>query len=84
LSFCTYKDGQAPKVFVVADLDAGMAVLESVDVKYSVTGGDVEKCYPLLVVEDPALKNTWAEWDDSLENDADGLDFDIEEFGAEP
>jgi hypothetical protein len=44
----------------------------------------VEKCYPLLVVEDPALKNTWAEWDDSLENDADGLDFDIEEFGAEP
>ncbi|CAN9275031.1 unnamed protein product [Alternaria alternata] len=84
LSFCTYKDGQAPKVFVVADLDAGMAVLESVDVKYSVTGGDVEKCYPLLVVEDPALKNTWAEWDDSLENDADGLDFDIKEFGAEP
>jgi hypothetical protein len=84
LSFCTYKDGQAPKVFVVADLDAGMAVLESVDVKYSITGGDVEKCYPLMAVEDPALKNTWAEWDDSLDSDADGLDFDVEEFGVEP
>jgi hypothetical protein len=79
LSFCTYKDGQAPKVFVVADLVAGMGVLESVDVKYSITGGDVDKCYPLTVVEDPALKNTWAEWDDSLEVDADGLEFDVEE-----
>ncbi|KAG9189243.1 hypothetical protein G6011_06111 [Alternaria panax] len=84
LSFRAYKDRQAPKLFVVADLDAGMLVLEGMDVKYSVTGGDVEKCYPLMAEKDPALKNTWAEWDNSLENDADGLDFDVEEFGAEP
>jgi hypothetical protein len=83
LSFCTYKDGQAPKVFVVADLDAGLAVLESQDVKYSVTGGEVEKCYPLMAVEDPALKDTWAEWDDSFEEDADGLEFDVDDLEFE-
>lgn len=83
LSFCTYKDGQAPKVFVVANLDTGLAVLESPDVKYSITGGDVDKCLPLMTVEDPALKDTWAEWDDSMETDADGLEFDVDEFGVE-
>ncbi|KAF1838777.1 hypothetical protein BDW02DRAFT_576041 [Decorospora gaudefroyi] len=80
LTFCTYKDGQPPKVFVVAELDTGMAVLEGEDVKYSVTGGDVEKCYPLMAVEDPALKDTWADWDDSFEDYDDWLEFDEEEL----
>ncbi|KAH7371073.1 hypothetical protein BKA66DRAFT_189557 [Pyrenochaeta sp. MPI-SDFR-AT-0127] len=79
LSFCTYTDGQPPRVFIVSDIDAGITVLESSDVKFSVTGGDVDKCYPLMAKEDPALRDNWAEWDDSLEVDADGLDFDLAE-----
>lgn len=48
-SFTTiFQEGQPPKVFIVFDVDKGIAVLESADVKYSVTGGEVERCYPLL------------------------------------
>jgi len=79
LTFCTYKDGQPPKMFVVQDMDKGIAVLESGDVKYSVTGGDVDKCHPLMTKEDTASQTAWSSYDDeSIEKDADGLDFDIE------
>lgn len=77
LTFCVYKDGQPPKVFVVEDIEKGIVVLESGDVKYSVTGGDVDKCYPLTAKEDPESQTTWSKFDDSLSHDADGLEFDI-------
>lgn len=78
LAFCSYKDGQAPKVFIVEDVEKGIAVLESGDVKYSVTGGDVDKCYALSAKEDSASMDKWAEWDDSEETTPDGLEFDDE------
>ncbi|ORX94109.1 hypothetical protein BCR34DRAFT_620235 [Clohesyomyces aquaticus] len=78
MAFCMYKDGQAPKVFVVRDLEAGIAVLESGDVKYSVTGGDVNKCYPLMVKEDPEPQTAWKQFGDSLLVDPDGLEFPLE------
>lgn len=37
LTFCLYKDGQAPKVFIVDELEK-IAVLESGDVKFSKSG----------------------------------------------
>lgn len=76
--FCAYKDGQAPKVFVVEDVEKGIAVLESGDVKFSVTGGDVDKCYALSAKEDSASMDKWAEWDDSENSTPDGLEFDEE------
>jgi hypothetical protein len=79
LTFCTYTDQQPPKIFIVSDLDAGITVLESVHVKYSVTGGNVDECYPLMAKEDNALMDTWAEWDESLEDDENGLEFDVGE-----
>ncbi|KAI8932265.1 hypothetical protein NX059_010466 [Plenodomus lindquistii] len=75
LTFCTYKDGQAPKVFVVEDIEKGIAVLESGDVKFSVTGGDVDKCYALSAKEDGASLDKWSEFDDSETTMPDGLEF---------
>ncbi|KAL6709941.1 hypothetical protein ACN47E_000726 [Coniothyrium glycines] len=79
LVFCVYADGNAPRVFIVESLDQGIAVLESADVKYSITGGDVRKCYPLVAKEDAAKTDEWAEWDDSLDVDADGMEFEYDE-----
>ncbi|KAK0724633.1 hypothetical protein B0H67DRAFT_632192 [Lasiosphaeris hirsuta] len=39
--------GMGSKVLVVKDLEAGVAVLESGDVMYSVTGGQVTRCGPV-------------------------------------
>jgi len=79
LTFCSYKDGQPPKMFVVQDMEKGIAVLESGDVKYSVTGGDIDKCHPLMTKEDSASTDAWSSFDDdSMIKDADGLDFDIQ------
>ncbi|KAH7381443.1 hypothetical protein DE146DRAFT_286217 [Phaeosphaeria sp. MPI-PUGE-AT-0046c] len=78
LTFCSYKDGQAPKVFIVEDVEKGIAVLESGDVKYSVTGGNVDKCFALSAKEDGASMDKWAEWDDSENTTPDGLEFDEE------
>ncbi len=45
---CAYSDGNPPKVFVAADPDAGVAMLQSPDVEYSITGGAVASCFPFL------------------------------------
>jgi hypothetical protein len=78
LTFCTYKDGSAPKVFVVEDIEKGITVLESGDVTYSVTGGATDKCYALSAKEDGASQDDWAEFDDSETTSPDGLEFDLE------
>ncbi|KAF1921341.1 hypothetical protein BDU57DRAFT_46632 [Ampelomyces quisqualis] len=77
LTFCSYKDGQPPKVFVVEDLEKGIAVLESGDVKFSVTGGDVDKCFALSAKEDSASPNTWSQFDDSETTTPDGLEYTL-------
>jgi hypothetical protein len=78
LTFCSYKDGQPPKVFLVQDVEKGIAVLESGDVKFSITGGDVDTCYALSAKEDGASQSSWAEFDDSESTTPDGLEFELE------
>jgi hypothetical protein len=71
---CTYTDGQVPKLFVVTDPVAGVTVLQSKDVEYSVTGGVVGACYPM-----PILMGSWgADYDvaDNSTSDADTLNLD--------
>ncbi|KAF2131226.1 hypothetical protein P153DRAFT_384443 [Dothidotthia symphoricarpi CBS 119687] len=72
---CT-EGGQA-EVFIVEDLDKGIEVLESADVKYSVTGDDVHNCYLLMIEEYSANHTKWNNFDDSLSVDTDGLDFNL-------
>ncbi|PHH86272.1 hypothetical protein CDD83_10483 [Cordyceps sp. RAO-2017] len=49
---CNYPDSGNFKVFLAEDLDEGIEMLKSEDVKYSITGGDVSECYPLALLPD--------------------------------
>ncbi|TKA67663.1 hypothetical protein B0A49_08059 [Cryomyces minteri] len=50
---CSYSDTSLPpKVFVVADPVAGLAMLQNPDLEYVVTGGPIDTCYFLPMVQD--------------------------------
>jgi hypothetical protein len=69
---CTYTDGSLSKMFVVTDPVAGLTVLQSADVEYSITGGAVKACYVM-----PILMGSWGASYDKADNstsaDADTL-----------
>lgn len=46
---CDFTDGTGSKVFLAKDPDEGISMLQSADVKYSVTGGKVKQCYALVL-----------------------------------
>ena len=48
LAVCSYKD-QPAKAFLVEDPSTGLDLLQSPDLKYSVTGGDVTACYSFFM-----------------------------------
>ncbi|KAE9963256.1 hypothetical protein BLS_009484 [Venturia inaequalis] len=48
---CTYIDHQVPRLFLVKDIDAGMAMLQSADVEFSVTGGLVDTCFAMPLIQ---------------------------------
>ncbi|RDW68618.1 hypothetical protein BP5796_09275 [Coleophoma crateriformis] len=54
---CTYTNSSSSKIYLVTeDIDAGIAILKSPDVIYSITNGQVDECYPLyLEIFDPTL-----------------------------
>jgi hypothetical protein len=69
---CTYTDGSLSKMFVVTDPVAGLTVLQSADVEFSITGGAVKACYVM-----PILMGSWGASYDKADNstsaDADTL-----------
>jgi hypothetical protein len=72
---CTYTDGSLSKMFVVTDPVAGLTVLQSADVEFSITGGAVGACYVI-----PILMGSWGasydKADNSTSSDADTLSLD--------
>ncbi|KAL9036083.1 MAG: hypothetical protein Q9214_006293, partial [Letrouitia sp. 1 TL-2023] len=48
LVLCTF-DGGADKMFVVRDVDQGVDVLQSEEVRYTITGGVVKSCGPVAL-----------------------------------
>lgn len=48
---CTYTDGSMPRVFLVRDPVDGLAVLATAAVEHSITGGKVQDCFLMPVVE---------------------------------
>ncbi|KAF7540137.1 hypothetical protein G7054_g1538 [Neopestalotiopsis clavispora] len=48
---CTYTDGSLPRMFLVNDTEAGVAKLKESALIYTVTGGTVDECYTLSLVE---------------------------------
>ncbi|KAI4868074.1 hypothetical protein F4820DRAFT_445428 [Hypoxylon rubiginosum] len=80
---CTYKNATAgAKVYLIngTDIDAGLALLRSPDVEYSVTNGAVDDCYMLFLEITGRADGAWAGWDgDAAEAYADNaveLEFD--------
>lgn len=49
LVVCDYADDGEPLVFVASDARGGAATLQEDAVRFSVTGGAVRRCYPLVV-----------------------------------
>ncbi|CAG9982738.1 unnamed protein product [Clonostachys byssicola] len=87
-AICTYKDGQGAKIYLIGeDTEAGLAILESPDVKYSITNGDVDKCNLLLLSVTTPIDGAWSEYDDDVEAKykADPLEYGFDEslFGQD-
>ncbi|KAF3050117.1 hypothetical protein E8E11_006983 [Didymella keratinophila] len=57
---CTYADNHPSRIFVVSDLDSGIATLKSPDVRYSVTGGVVADCRFLYINWGASNDHEWA------------------------
>lgn len=79
---CTYADKNVPKLFVINDVEAGLAMLKSPDVEYSITGGKVEDCFVLPLVQgsdDPNSYEAEDKTDEDGKDDSLSLDWDAGE-----
>jgi hypothetical protein len=75
---CTYSDNSVPKLFVINDVDAGLAMLKSPDIEYSITGGKVDDCFVLPLVQGSDAPNSYEEedkTDEDAQDDTLGLDW---------
>jgi hypothetical protein len=74
-AICTYGEtnyGNAtitpsPKIFIVQDPEAGLEMLQSPDIRYSITGGNVNRCYLLPVVEGSDVQGGWVQIEEDEE-----------------
>lgn len=68
---CTYTTNTPPRLFVVADPAAGISMLQSSDVVYSITGGFVDTCALMPIVQGKYggdLENQFGEYDDEIDS----------------
>ncbi|KAI1389653.1 uncharacterized protein F4822DRAFT_442864 [Hypoxylon trugodes] len=77
---CTYKNTTAgAKVYLVnEDVDAGLAMLKSPDIEYSITNGEVDECYVLFLEVTDRVDGGWAEYDDDAEEEYDESPIELE------
>ncbi|TPX08649.1 uncharacterized protein E0L32_009838 [Thyridium curvatum] len=86
---CTYKgDGQGAKIYLIGDdIEAGLELLRSPDLEYSITNGEVDECYLLFLDITSRQDGAWAADDAGASEryDADPLDvaFDDQYFTAD-
>lgn len=73
---CVYEDNQAPKLFLVKDPDAGVALLKSPDVEFSITGGVVSDCYTIALIQGNNKPDQWDRYDESAKTNPDILALD--------
>lgn len=67
LVVCTYTNNAMSRMFLVADPEAGVAALQSKDIEYSITGGVVETCSLIPLVEgkyEGDLENEFGKYND--------------------
>lgn len=86
---CTYKNASAgAKVYLIgSDIDAGLAILKSPDVEYSITNGEVDDCYVLFLEITDRVDGDWADYDEDAEEEYESnaiqLEFDDSLVDAE-
>jgi hypothetical protein len=84
---CTYKDSDNTRIFVVADPVAGLTMLKSPDIKYSITGGDVDECVILPLGWGADSQGEWAEYNDTMGAEFEDyyveIEYDESDFDAE-
>jgi hypothetical protein len=77
---CTYNESPSAKIYLVKDLEEGISMLKSPDLKYSVTNGDVAECelLPLTWGADVSkdVEPSWMSVDEEV-------DFEEADFGVE-
>lgn len=69
---CTYKNATlGAKVYLVngTDVDAGLEMLKSTDIEYSVTNGEVDNCYLLFLEITDRVDGDWAELDEDADEE---------------
>lgn len=73
---CLFADPTLPaKIFLIEDLEKGIEMLKSPDIKYSITGGDVTECFYLPLTQgndEPA--SAWNGVADNLDWEEDWVD----------
>ncbi|KAI8283850.1 hypothetical protein K4K56_010361 [Colletotrichum sp. SAR 10_98] len=64
---CTYKGDQTAKIYLVGeDVDAGLEMLKSPDLTYTVTNGEVDECYLLFLGITNRELGEWADYGDDV------------------
>ncbi|KAH8776719.1 hypothetical protein F5883DRAFT_640402 [Diaporthe sp. PMI_573] len=51
LALCTYANNAMARMFLIADPEAGVTAFQSKDMAYSITGGIIDTCSPIPLVE---------------------------------
>lgn len=67
---CTYTTNTPPRLFVVADPVAGVSMLQTSDIVYSITGGFVDTCAVMPIVQGKYagdVENEFGEYDDEID-----------------
>ncbi|KAF5010812.1 hypothetical protein FDECE_3055 [Fusarium decemcellulare] len=63
---CDYADGSGSKVFLALDPDEGAEALQNPDLEYTITGGKVSKCYPMVLLQGEYVKeDDWLKYGNS-------------------
>ncbi|KAI8959741.1 hypothetical protein F5Y11DRAFT_359015 [Daldinia sp. FL1419] len=79
-AICTYKNSSAgAKVYLIdSDIDAGLAMLKSPDVQYTITNGEVDDCYVLFLEISDRVDGEWADYDEYAEEEYDENAIELE------
>ncbi|KAI1478188.1 hypothetical protein F4774DRAFT_419510 [Daldinia eschscholtzii] len=79
-AICTYKNSSAgAKVYLIgSDIDAGLAMLKSPDVEYSITNGEVDDCFVLFLEITDRVDGAWSDYDEYAEEEYESNAIELE------
>lgn len=70
LAICTYANNAMPRLFLIRDPEEGITALQSKDIEYSITGGTVDTCSLIPLVEgkyEGDLENEFGKYNDNTD-----------------